>query len=64
MKKTVLKLAMVSLLAAAVPGAAFADAPDQKDCPGFAGWSNWVVYFLLPRSILPGDWIRDNSCTR
>jgi hypothetical protein len=57
--KTVMKLAMASLLAVTVAGAAFADVPNQKDCPGFVGWSDWVVYFLLPNSLLPGDWVRE-----
>jgi hypothetical protein len=57
--KTVMKLAMASLLAVAVAGSASADVPSQKDCPGFAGWSDWVVYFLLPNSLLPGAWVRE-----
>jgi hypothetical protein len=62
MKKTVMKWALASLLTVSMAGSAVADRPTDKYCPGAAAWADWVVYFLLPQSIRPADWLDQNAC--
>lgn len=61
MKKSLTALAVAGIImASAVGGAAAANSPAEKNCPGFEGqyWANWLMDILLGRGTNPGEWIR------